>query len=246
MKKTIVVLLIVWMCTLLAGCESTVRHPESPSVPANTDVPSTAVPLSDNEDTGNPDEYVLSYPISVGNSRELTLKLHGKKLSEEYDHYGICTVEVFDGNDIIQTIQTQEAISSEWDAGGEEYGGYTEAYTQDGGLTTTDMSFDGSGDIGLVGWITSGANIPYYYWLWEEDQGQFTYSFYLCNAVVDEENKQLISTMRNGAAEYDTNYYQYDTDGRLQIVKRIVEIYGGEDVITETYELVNGELQKVE
>lgn len=247
MKKTIAVLLITWMCLLLGGCGSTGEEDDSVSenVPVGVQSQSVAVQPSENSDPDDPDEYVLSYPISVENSRKLTLKLYGKKLREEYEQYGIRTIEVLDGSDLIQTIHTQEAISSVWDGKDgmtDGYGGYTEAFAQDGGLTTIDMNFDGSEDIGLMGWIAN--NIPYYYWLWDEEQGKFTYAFYLCNAAVDEENQQLISEMKSGG-EYSTDYYQYDKDGHLQNVKRIVETYGGPAVITETYELVNGELQKV-
>lgn len=247
MKKPIAVLLIIWICLFLGGCGSTRAEGDSVSENVSAGVQSqpTAVSPSENDDTDYPDEYVMSYPISVENSRKLTLKLCGKKLREEYEQYGIRTIEVLDGSDLIQTIHTQEAISSVWDGNDgmtDSYGGYTEAFGPDGGLTTMDMNFDGSGDIGLMGWIAN--NIPYYYWLWDEEQGKFTYAFYLCNAVVDEKNQQLVSEMKSGA-EYSTDYYQYDKDGHLQNVKRIVETYGGPTVITETYELVNGELQRV-
>jgi len=191
------------------------------------------------------DEYVLTEPIVVENGRKLTLKLHGKKLSEEDERYGINTIDVYDGDKLIQTISIHDAILAEWD-GTDDFRGYTEAFTQDGGFTSQDMNFDGSGDIGLIGWMTNGANIPYYYWLWNKDKQQFEYAFSLSNAEVDSQNKQLITRTRDGAAQYDINYYKYDENGKLQNVKRIVKIREKDGkTITEIYELVDGSLRKI-
>ncbi|MGF7145617.1 hypothetical protein HNQ56_004060 [Anaerotaenia torta] len=249
MKKMIMVCCLIYIC-ILAACknadtvvEGSLMEERNPTgAPLQ---PSVTMPL-ENQEPEDLKDYVLSYPISVEDDRALTLNLHGRKLREEVNLYGIGKIEVFDGSNLIQTISIQEAISAEWNeqgVDGDSFGGYTEAFTPDGSLTTVDMNFDSSQDIGLMSWITNN-NLPYYYWLWNEEQEQFVYSFCLTGAELDEENHQLLSKSRDGA-QYLTEYYQYDESGSLQAVKRVVETYGGSEVITETYELINGEWQEV-
>lgn len=97
-----------------------------------------------------------------------------------------------------------------------------------------------------MGWITTGANNPVYYWLWDAQQERFRYAFTLCNAEVDAEKQQLVSRTRDNATRYDTDYYQYDADGKLQNVKRIVETLNEDGTRTvDIYERVNGKLEKV-
>lgn len=216
------------------------------------DVSTPAASPASSSNLQNADEYVLTELITVENGKNLTLKLHGKKLFEESGQYGIRAIDVFDGETQLQTIFVHDAIAAYWDDTSDYFDGYTETPLQDGGFTRQDMNFDGSEDIGLIGWITTGANIPYYYWLWNEDKQQFEYAFTMCNAEVDMENQQLISCTQGGSIENYTDYYQYDENGLLQNTKRIVETWGigdedgeGRIVATETYELIDGELQNI-
>ncbi len=191
------------------------------------------------------DEYTLSYPVSVDKNKELTLKLHGKKLPGDNQTYGIREMEVFDGGTLLQRIMIEDAIFAQWQQN--DFGGYTESYSENGELIRTDMNFDGSEDIGLIGWITASANIPYYYWLWDVERQRFEYAFCLPNAEVDAQARQIISGTRNGADSYYTNYYEYDADAKLQNVKRVMETMDESGATTvETYELVDGTLQKVD
>ncbi|WP_324824203.1 XAC2610-related protein [Sinanaerobacter sp. ZZT-01] len=236
--------LFVILIFLMSSCSNAV--PENSSDPAILNGETESDLASEASDTvQDAAEYVLTEPIVVDNGRKLTLKLHGKKLSEEDERYGINTIDVYEGDKFIQTISIHNAILAEWD-GTDDFGGYTDAFTQDGGFTSQDMNFDGSGDIGLIGWTTSGANIPYYYWLWNKEKQQFEYAFSLSNAEVDSQNKQLITRTRDGATQYDINYYKYDENGKLQNVKRIVKIREEDGkTITEIYELVDGRLEKI-
>lgn len=190
-------------------------------------------------------EYTLSYPVSVDANKALTLKLHGKKLPGDNRTYGIREIEVFDGDSLLQSIMIKDAIFAQWQQN--DFGGYTESYSENGELIRTDMNFDGSEDIGLIGWITAGANIPYYYWLWNAEQQRFEYAFCLPNAETDAQARQIISGTRNGADSYYTNYYEYGADAKLQNVKRVIETTDENGATTvETYELVDGMLQKAD
>ncbi len=183
-------------------------------------------------------EYTYTAEITVDNGRELHLVLHGTK--DEY-FYLIHEIEVFDGEKLIQSGLVKEAVIAEWEW--EEENFYAESWVEDGGLSVADMNFDGAGDIAIQGWVTTGANIPCYYWLWDEEAQQFTYAFCICNAEIDEAQKQIISHMRDTASCYSTDYYAYDEDGKLQRVGYEYEDYG--KLIKSIYELQNGEMKLV-
>lgn len=182
-------------------------------------------------------DYTLSYPITVDGGRQLSLTLYGRRFAEQgFDSYGISQIEVYTNEGtLLQSISMEEVISAEDPA--PLHPRYTNAWTEDGGLSIGDMNFDGAEDVGLMAWVTAGANLPYYYWLWDSEAEQFIYAFCLCNLVVDEENHQLVSETREGGGEYAANYYQYDENGQLQNVRRVVQRYDAEtgETVTEEY-----------
>lgn len=179
------------------------------------------------------DTYTYETEIVVDNGRKLGLVLYGTK--SEY-FYLIDKIEVYDGEELIQTGLVEDAVIAEWGEGGSYY---TESTREDGGIGVTDMNFDGAGDICLQGWVTNGANIPCYYWLWDKEAEQFSYAFCLCNAEIDEESGQIISRMRDGAIGYSTDYYVYEENGELQKIRYEYEDY--EALIKKTYDLIDGE-----
>lgn len=187
-------------------------------------------------------EYTYTAEITVDNGRKLQFVLYGTK--SEY-FYLIHKIEVFDGEKLIQSGLVKEAVTAEWEenGSGEEENYYTESYSKDGGLSVADMNFDGAGDIALQGWVTTGANIPCYYWLWDEEAQQFTYAFCICNAEIDEAQKQIISHMRDSASCYSTDYYAYDEDGKLQRIRYEYEDYNA--LIKSIYEWKDGEMKLV-
>ncbi|MDE5801479.1 MAG: hypothetical protein K2I22_01005 [Lachnospiraceae bacterium] len=180
-------------------------------------------------------EYTCTAEITVDNGRELQLVLHGTK--DEY-FYLIHEIEVFDGEKLIQSGLVKEAVMAEWEDGNF----YAESISKDGGLSVADMNFDGAGDIAIQGWVAN-ANVPCYYWLWDEEAGQFTYAFCICNAEIDEAQKQIISHMRESAVCHSTYYYAYDEDGKLQNIGYELEDYG--KLIKSIYELQNGDMKLV-
>lgn len=73
-----------------------------------------------------------------------------------------------------------------------------------------------------MGWITNGANLPYYYWLWDEKAEKFIYAFCLCNAMADAASRQLVTNIRENAACYRLDYYRYSETGELRHIRRVV------------------------
>lgn len=177
------------------------------------------------------DTYTYETEIVVDNGRKLGLVLYGTK--SEY-FYLIDKIEVYDGEALIQTGLVEEAVIAEWGEGGSYY---TESTREDGGISVTDMNFDGAGDICLQGWVAN-ANIPCYYWLWDKEEGRFSYAFCLCNAETDREHRQLISRIRDSASCYSTDYYVYDENGALQKIRYEYEDYNA--LLKKTYDLIGG------
>ena len=177
--------------------------------------------------------YTYETEIVVDNGRKLGLVLYGTR--SEYFCL-IDKIEVYDGEKLIQSGLVEEAVMAEWGEGGSYY---TESVREDGGISVADMNFDGAGDICLQGWVTNGANVPCYYWLWDKETEQFSYAFCLCNAETDKEHRQIICHMRDGANGYDTEYYAYDEKGKLQRIRYEYEDYHA--LIKKTYDLIGGE-----
>lgn len=245
MKKSICILLLC-LTMAVGGCST--AHPvpvssltESPAVtavPTATPAQTTPAPEPTAAATTEPgcelegEEYTLTYPMTVGD-RTFTLKLYGKVLS---CMYGLRDIEVYESDKLIQTISMKDAILKEWKE--DDFGGYTQAFDKEGGLTLTDMNFDGYNDIGVTAWTTAGANIPAYYWLWNEKEQQFVYAFCLDNAEADPKTKQIVTGTREGANVYHTDYYEFDKSGQLIHVKRIIETYdeAGKSTSTEQNE----------
>lgn len=189
--------------------------------------------------------YTVTAEITVDNGRKLDLILHGFR-PEDRSRYGIDKIDVYDGADLIQTISVKEAMLEEGTANYGYIEGYTETWDEDGGLYVGDMNFDGVNDIGLFAWITTGANIPYYYWLWDKEEQQFTYAFCICEpTLIDTEKEQIEVDLRDGACGRCTEYYAYDENGELQLVGYIYDDYSDDVLKREIYELIDGEMQLI-
>ncbi len=187
--------------------------------------------------------YTVTAEITVDNGRKLDLILHGFR-PEDRSCYGIDKIDVYDGAYLIQTISVKEAIQEE----DTDYGyieGYTETWDEDGGLYIGDMNFDGVEDIGLFAWIPL-VNIPYYYWLWDKEEQQFTYAFCICEpTLIDTEKEQIVVKLRDGANGRSTHYYAYDENGELQMVGYIYDDYSDDVLKRKIYELIDGEMQLI-
>lgn len=268
----ILLLLLSCFLFLCSGCANAGRVGKNADIEAWSDTQNTDAEAADAENTETGSSalemqewavqklqgeeaglyYTYTDTITVDEGRELTLKLY---CAYQRYRYGVRKIEVFEGDELLQTILTEEAVTAEWgDPPLAQYWRwyddycYTESWTEDGGLDTQDMNFDGAGDIGLMGWITTGANIPYYYWLWDAETEEFRYAFCLVNPEPDPETEQIVCWARDGAAASETYYFEYDEDGNLQMVMEVYYHYDWEtDTDTmEVWELQNGEWLQVE
>ena len=187
-------------------------------------------------------EYILVRPIRVEPGRLLTLRLHGRRLAR-LDQYGIREIEVLEGERLLQRILLRDVLDPE----SGEAGKYTAYWSEDGGLITQVMNFDGAQDIGLVGWVPASGNVPRYYWLWSREKEQFLYAFCLPNATADADARQIVTWTRDGAAVQQTDFYAYDETGALRHVRRIVETRREDGTVRrELYERIGDALRKTE
>lgn len=271
------ILLLGLSCLLFlcSGCAGAGKTDENADAEARSDTQNTDTETADTENTETEASvlemqewavqkmqgeeaglhYTFTDTIKVDEGRELTLKFYCAYQYRYGYRYGVRKIEVFEGDKLLQTILTEEAVTAEWgDSSHRQFFGwyddycYTDSWTEDGGLDMRDMNFDGAGDIGLMGWITTGANIPYYYWLWDAETEEFRYAFCLANPELDQETEQIVCWTRDGAAASETCYFEYDEDGNLQMVREVYYHYDWEtDTDTvEVWELQNGEWLQVE
>lgn len=233
MKKQLALLICLLLAATLAGCASPVSGTGAAETPADVvAAPETAEPTAaPTTDAIAPEsDDPMTRTIYVGD-KTLTLKLKGKATDIE-GVYGISSIDVYDGDTLLQTLEASEAITAEW--GADDTQDTTEGYQPDGGLTVSDMNFDGAGDIGLQGWITAGANVPYYYWLWNANTQRFSYAFCLCNAEVDTANKQIVTSLRESAGCTETDVYAYDENGALKLQTRRIETENENTAVSES------------
>lgn len=81
-----------------------------------------------------------------------------------------------------------------------------------------DVNFDGSEDFGLLAVKTYPNNVPYGYFLWDDESEQFVFSFFLSAfPMLDEVEEEVIERMSMGVQ----NYYEFDADGRLQLIRTV-------------------------
>lgn len=78
-------------------------------------------------------------------------------------------------------------------------------------LYVEDVNFDGYADLRIMKYLPGGANVPYFFWLYDKDTDKFVEAKefeVVLSPQVDAQNKELISRQRVSAAEYVTEYYK--------------------------------------
>lgn len=187
------------------------------------------------------DSVLLTLTAHVSGYYEpLRLDVIGRSSGESgAELWGVDRIEVYDANYLIQTIPLKEAINADGLDGIAL--GYTECPSPELTAAVGDFNFDGSDDIAVYGWVTM-VNAPYYYYLWDPETLAYEYGFCLAEAEFDAESKQVVSTTRSGASEYQTDTYAY-VDGALTLIDSVrfgpeidareaVEAYYAETVFT--------------
>ncbi|MDE7310364.1 MAG: hypothetical protein K2N87_01900 [Eubacterium sp.] len=172
------------------------------------------------------DEGILrySFPIQVSDGQELLVKLYTKpeqpgqeKLDNEPEPdqcFAVSQIRIYSGKQQIQTIDPASLPPVEeyaWD------GLFVNQGYAVGEPDVRDLNFDGAQDFGLLTVSAYPKNVPYSYFLWNQEKQQFDYGFTLFGSKaleVDEENRRLVEYSYDVSGEYK-DFYGYTADGRL-------------------------------
>jgi len=214
-------LLLLSACAAPAG-EVPPAAPEAlPKAPVQTEIPVEPAPV-ENVPPAEADEsenhILLTLDAPLADGRTLTLEAFGKTL-DEYTT-GVREVRVYDGADLLQTVSAREVIEDFWGHGdsvlAEEFYDYTNCWSPEECVDALDLNFDGNTDFGLFGW-TANNMIPFYYWLWDAETERYQYAFTLQGASAAPDTKELVSTFRLSATQYETDYFKPDENGNLYL-----------------------------
>lgn len=261
MKKALLFACLAALALLCAGCgvqdggsSGAASPPESSSETGIVQAPAASGSGDAGEAEGDTDAalYTLDRAVTVG-GRALILRLHGRSdTGEGFERLGISAVDVLEDGSLLQTVSIGQAFDQmSRDLGFEDWVGlyqWTDCWTEDGGLATDDLNFDGFPDLRLM----AGAgvvNISYLCWLWDPETEQFTYAFSLSgyDIQIDAGAQQIITETRGGWGQYYTNYYRYDGEaGALLQLKEVHEDYAAQGAtedhpIITVHELIDGE-----
>lgn len=185
---------------------------DAPADPRAEEAPPDEAPVDETED-----HVLLTLEAPLADGRILTLEAVGKV--EDEHTCGVREVRVWDGEERLQTITAYEAIEWEWGSAAADLAGqYTDCWSPEETMEVLDLDFDGSTDFGLFGWRCNNT-IPFYYWTWDSEAGQYRYAFTLQGAEVHPETRELTAEYKSGSAgsQWITRYYRPDGEGGLYL-----------------------------
>lgn len=212
-KVTLLLFLVVLLCTACSQASTILEEPPLGSVPDITEQ-AQAVPETE-------DHILLTLEAPLADGRTLTLEAFGKQ-TDEYS-CGVREVRVYDGADLLQTVSAREAIELEWEFGdgvlAEDFYDYTVCWSPKKTMEVLDLNFDGNTDFGLFGWVPNNT-IPYYYWQWDGEQYQFACT--IQGVEVHPEIGEVSSEYKvgSGGVQYQRDYYRPDGEGNLYLVRQ--------------------------
>lgn len=198
---------------LLSGCAAPAEVPEE--VPPPQEAP--AVPAEPAAPAEPEDHALLTLEAPLADGRTLTLKAVGKQV-DEYS-VGVREVRVYDGEKLIQTVLSREAVAAEWGEGmTEDFYDYTECWVPEETMEVLDLNLDGSTDFGLFGWRCNNM-IPYYYWTWDPESVQYRFACILQGADAHPETGETTAEYKSGSAgsQWITEHYKPDENGGLYL-----------------------------
>lgn len=229
MRRVLILLLVLLM---LPACAAPAEVAAKPAVPPLQEAPEEPAPVEVSpeeelpvEEVPSEDHVLLTLDAPLADGRTLRLEAVGKRV-DEYS-VGVREVRVYDGDELIQTALSWEAIGAEWDLGmTEEFYNYTECWSPEETMEALDLNFDGNTDFGLFGWTTNNT-VPYYCWMWDPETEQYQYAFTLQGAEAHPETKELTAEYKDGPAgsRYVTEVYKPDETGELLLDRVEVETW---------------------
>ena len=204
MKANRVVLLSLLMLSILvSGCGTSA--PNSSETYESTIVETT--------ETIQMPEAVYEFPVMVSEDRGLTISLHLKEL-EDFSAKEIRKIEVYDGDQLLQTI-TKEDISEVTDYAWD--GLFLNESNTIGLPDVRDLNFDGAEDFGLLAVFAYPQNVPYSYFFWNAEKALFEYQFTAFGPgwlQIDDAVKCLVEVSNEGMGTYK-KYFSFDLDGNI-------------------------------
>jgi len=157
------------------------------------------------------------YTMHCADGELLIVELEGGELPDQPDCYQVDQIRVFCGGELIQSIPVAEL-------------GYEGEYLYDGLFilrgesrwkepVISDYNFDGSDDIVFLATGFFPKNIPYAYFLWDEDARRLEFSFVLVNSVSAYNGEVTEQVVEGPAGAYlRENIYKYDETGQLVLM----------------------------
>lgn len=196
--------------------EQNVQEQTTPeqAVPGQTSPTENGSTAEDDGAVFMPGETVLlTKEATLADGRSLTLEAVGKEL-DEYS-WGVREVRVYDEGMLIQTVLAADAGEDD------PYDTYTSCWTAEDTMEVLDLNFDGNADFGLFGWVPNNT-IPYHYWTWDEDAGQYAYACTLQGVELHPETGEVSAEYKSGGAgaAYTSDYFSPNEDGKLCMVRR--------------------------
>ena len=87
-----------------------------------------------------------------------------------------------------------------------------------------DLNFDGISDIRLMQFAPIEESVTFFYWLYDVGKGEFVRNIQLEEQVlspaVDVENKQLVSQWRKKDGSYGADYFEFQNNQHIKLVKK--------------------------
>lgn len=140
----------------------------------------------------------------VPNGPLYTFRVLGDKDKSSFSAYGILIISPNGDEQMLDEFDSLLPEGSEADA-----------------FIVEDVNFDGYADLRIMKYMPGGANVNYYYWLYDPMTAAFQSApnfEVLISPQVDPANKEVLSRQRVSANEYLTEYYK--TDGSVPILVR--------------------------
>ena len=144
------------------------------------------------------------FPVRVSDTRVLTVALETKEPEKTY--FSVERIYVYDGDTLIQTIETAGLTPSEnylWE------GLFVNKGHAEGEPDVRDVNFDGAEDFGLLCAASYPKNLPFTYFYWFGAEEKFVQGFTIFGGAaleVDDEQKCLIEHWYDVDGEHTNRY----------------------------------------
>lgn len=199
-----VLTLFMLLSILLPGCGN-----PAPTIEENTEI--TVAETTAPSQTAKESAYQFS--VTVEKDRTLTVFLHLAEI-EDYNSDEVHEIQIYDGDQLLQTI-TKEDIPAVTDYAWD--GLFLNEGYEVGMPDVRDLNFDGAEDFGLLAVYAYPNNVPYSYFLWNEEKEVFEYQFTAFGPgwlQKNESEKCLVEVSTAGSETYE-KCFTFDQDGNI-------------------------------